>query len=271
MKRLLASIVIWALCVAALTWGLSLAGVEIPWIGSSLGRALIVGAAFGAVWGVQLMRSTEHTCPQCGMSISGTYSQCLACGAPFHHTHTSGVPASDAATPTHARTSGGASYELVLESTGARPVVVIKAIVDTAGLTLKEAMKLTKSAPCVVWQSSDAQAIQEVACAFQDAGALVSVRSPRGLPPITLTTDGQADGYASAIKTGTWDVVLEHVGTELIAVIKAVREFSGMSLKEAKDAADTAPTVVLENASEERARKLESALRSAGATVTVRS
>ncbi|GMA32304.1 50S ribosomal protein L7/L12 [Litorihabitans aurantiacus] len=67
-----------------------------------------------------------------------------------------------------------------------------------------------------------------------------------------------------------FDVVLESVGSQKIAVIKEVRAITGLGLKEAKDLVDGAPKPVLEGANKEAADKAKEQLEGAGATVTVK-
>jgi len=73
-----------------------------------------------------------------------------------------------------------------------------------------------------------------------------------------------AAGAAAAEKT-EFNVVLKDAGATKIAVIKAVREATGLGLKEAKDLVDTAPKTVKENMPKEDAEKLVEALKAAGA------
>ena len=77
---------------------------------------------------------------------------------------------------------------------------------------------------------------------------------------------GGAAGAADEEKT-EFNVVLKEAGANKIAVIKVVREATGLGLKEAKDLVDGAPKTVKENASKEDAEKLKAALTEAGATV----
>ena len=67
-----------------------------------------------------------------------------------------------------------------------------------------------------------------------------------------------------------FDVILESVGSQKIAVIKEVRAITGLGLKEAKDLVDGAPKPVLEAANKEAADKAKEQLEGAGATVTVK-
>ncbi|MSR18006.1 MAG: 50S ribosomal protein L7/L12 [Phycisphaerales bacterium] len=65
-------------------------------------------------------------------------------------------------------------------------------------------------------------------------------------------------------------VVLDNAGANKINVIKAIREATGLGLKEAKDLADGAPKNVKENISKEEADKLKALLEGAGAKVIVK-
>ena len=75
-----------------------------------------------------------------------------------------------------------------------------------------------------------------------------------------------AAGAAAAEKT-EFNVILKDAGATKIAVIKAVREATGLGLKEAKELVDSAPKTVKENVSKEEADKLAEALQAAGAVV----
>ena len=67
-----------------------------------------------------------------------------------------------------------------------------------------------------------------------------------------------------------FDVVLTEAGTQKIAVIKAVREATGLGLKEAKDLVDGAPKAIKTGLSADDAEALKKKLEEAGATVEVK-
>lgn len=75
---------------------------------------------------------------------------------------------------------------------------------------------------------------------------------------------------AEAEEKTEFDVVLEGFGSNKIAVIKVVRELTGLGLKEAKDAVDGAPKTLLEAVNKEKADEAKAKLEEAGATVTVK-
>lgn len=80
---------------------------------------------------------------------------------------------------------------------------------------------------------------------------------------------GAAGGEAEAEQT-EFDVVLESAGSSKIKVVKAVREATGLGLKEAKEVVDNAPKAVKEGISKEDAEELKSQLEEAGATVELK-
>ncbi len=67
-----------------------------------------------------------------------------------------------------------------------------------------------------------------------------------------------------------FDVELKNAGAQKIAVIKVVREITGVGLKEAKDMVDAAPKVVKEKASKQEAEEIKKKLEAAGATVELK-
>ena len=68
----------------------------------------------------------------------------------------------------------------------------------------------------------------------------------------------------------SFDVELSAIGDKKIAVIKVVRKLTGLGLKEAKEAVEGAPTVLLEGAKKEDAEAAKKQLEEAGATVTLK-
>ncbi len=63
---------------------------------------------------------------------------------------------------------------------------------------------------------------------------------------------------------------MTEVGSEKIKVIKAVREVTGLGLKEAKEVVDNAPKVLKEQVSKEEAEEIKTKLSEVGATVTLK-
>jgi large subunit ribosomal protein L7/L12 len=75
------------------------------------------------------------------------------------------------------------------------------------------------------------------------------------------------DGAAAAEEKSEYDVVLKDAGAQKVAVIKAVKEITGLGLGEAKAIVDGAPKPVLEKAKKEDAEAAKKSLEEAGATV----
>ncbi len=78
-----------------------------------------------------------------------------------------------------------------------------------------------------------------------------------------------AAGEAAAEKS-SFDVVLADAGANKIAVIKVVRDITGLGLKEAKELVDGAPKTVKEGASKEEAEEMKAKFVEAGATVELK-
>lgn len=80
-----------------------------------------------------------------------------------------------------------------------------------------------------------------------------------------------APGAAAAAEEQTeFNVELTSFGANKVAVIKAVREATGLGLKEAKDLVEGAPQVLKEGVSKEEGEELKKKLEEAGATVTLK-
>ena len=77
-------------------------------------------------------------------------------------------------------------------------------------------------------------------------------------------------GAAAAEEKTEFTVVLKEVGANKIAVIKAVREITGLGLSEAKALVDGAPSNIKENVPTEQAKEMEAKLKEAGATVELK-
>ena len=80
---------------------------------------------------------------------------------------------------------------------------------------------------------------------------------------------GGAAAGAAEEKT-EFDVVLANAGASKVGVIKAVREVTGLGLKEAKEVVDNAPKTLKEGVSKEEADQIKEKLEAAGASVEVK-
>ena len=88
--------------------------------------------------------------------------------------------------------------------------------------------------------------------------------------PVAVAVAGGAAEAAPAEEQTAFDVVLESYGDNKIAVIKVVRELTGLGLKEAKDAVEAAPKAILEGATKDKAEEAAGKLKDAGAAVAVK-
>lgn len=93
---------------------------------------------------------------------------------------------------------------------------------------------------------------------IEPAAAAVAVAGPAA---------GGDAGAAAAEEKSEYDVVLKDAGAQKVAVIKAVKDITGLGLGEAKAIVDGAPKTVLEKAKKEDAESAKKALEEAGATV----
>ena len=85
--------------------------------------------------------------------------------------------------------------------------------------------------------------------------------------PVAVMAGGAADGAAGGAEKTDFDVVLAEVGSAKLQVVKAVRELTGLGLKEAKEMVDGAPSTIKEGVAKEEAEKMKATLEEAGAKV----
>ncbi len=84
---------------------------------------------------------------------------------------------------------------------------------------------------------------------------------------VAVAAPGAAAAGAADEGSSTVNVVLADAGAAKVAVIKVIREITGLGLKESKDIADAAGSVVKENVSKDEANDIKAKLEEAGATV----
>lgn len=93
---------------------------------------------------------------------------------------------------------------------------------------------------------------------IEPAAAAVAVAAPA------------AGGAAAAEEKSSFDVMLKSAGANKLAIVKLVKELTGLGLKEAKDIVDAAPSVVKEGVAKEEAESLKKQLTEAGAEVELK-
>lgn len=92
---------------------------------------------------------------------------------------------------------------------------------------------------------------------IEPAAAAVAVAAPAG-------------GAEVAAEQTEFDVILKSAGGSKLAIVKLVKEMTGIGLKEAKDLVDKAPTAIKEKVSKEEATALKAQLEEAGAEVELK-
>jgi len=89
--------------------------------------------------------------------------------------------------------------------------------------------------------------------------------------PVAMMAGGAAAGAAAPAEEKTeFTVVLEAAGADRVKVIKAVREITGLGLKEAKDLVDAAPKPLKENVAKAEAEEFKKKLEEVGAKATLK-
>ena len=94
---------------------------------------------------------------------------------------------------------------------------------------------------------------------------------PAAAAPVMVAGGAGAGDAAPAVAEKTsFDVVLKSAGAAKLAVVKLVKDLTGLGLKEAKELVDTAPKAVKEGVSKDEAEGLRKQLEEAGAEVEVK-
>ena len=88
--------------------------------------------------------------------------------------------------------------------------------------------------------------------------------------PVAVAAAGAAPAAAAAEEKSEFDVVLEGFGDNKIAVIKVVREITGLGLKEAKELVEGAPKPLQEGVAKDKAEEIKAKLEEAGAAITLK-
>ena len=88
--------------------------------------------------------------------------------------------------------------------------------------------------------------------------------------PVAVAAAPAAGGEAEAEEKSEFDIQLDGFGDNKIAVIKVVRELTGLGLKEGKETVEKAPTVILEGVAKDKAEEDKAKLEEAGAAVTLK-
>jgi len=129
----------------------------------------------------------------------------------------------------------------------------------------KEAIKLSKEEQAVIDAVEKLNIVQlNNVVKFMEEEYGISAAAPVAVAAAPAGGGGGGDDEA---EKSAFDVVLKDAGASKIAVIKAVKEITGLGLKEAKEIVDGAPKAVKEGVAKDDAEKMKADLEAAGATV----
>ena len=97
------------------------------------------------------------------------------------------------------------------------------------------------------------------------------LKSEYGIEPAAaaVVMGGGGDGPAAVEEKTSFDVILKAAGPNKLAIVKIVKELTGLGLKEAKDLVDGAPKPVKEGADKATAEEIKTKLTEAGADVEI--
>ena len=110
--------------------------------------------------------------------------------------------------------------------------------------------------------------LSELVKAFEERYG-VTAAAPAAAPAAAAPA-GDSAAPAAVEEQTEFDAVLTEVGPNKILVIKAVRELTGLGLKEAKDLVDATPKAVKEGIARDEAEKIKAALEEQGAKVEIK-
>tara|TARA_B100000508_G_scaffold75230_1_gene58601 strand:+ start:60164 stop:60541 length:378 start_codon:yes stop_codon:yes gene_type:complete len=100
------------------------------------------------------------------------------------------------------------------------------------------------------------------------------LKEEHGIEPaaaaVAVAGGGAAGGGEAAEEKSEFDVILKAAGGSKLAVVKLVKELTGLGLKEAKELVDSAPSPLKEGVAKDEADSLKSSLEEAGAEVEVK-
>ena len=122
---------------------------------------------------------------------------------------------------------------------------------------------------------ADVKALAEqlVALTVKDVQELANVlKTEYGIEPAAATVvaaTGGGDAAPAAVEKTAFTVVLKNAGPSKLNVVKAVKDLTGLGLKEAKELVDGAPKNVKENVSKAEAEDIANKLKEAGAEVEI--
>jgi ribosomal protein L7/L12 len=161
------------------------------------------------------------------------------------------------------------TYDVFLVSPGERKVDVIRVIRYYTDLDLKDAKELAEAAPAVVWYGVARDNAEKMVHNLEEAGATAEVREASGVGPggggagpRSHNRSGAPDGGGRVIRIGD-------PGRNTIEVIKIIRQYTDLGLKEAKVLVESAPGALCPVPAGADAERMRYDLERAGATAWV--
>ena len=124
---------------------------------------------------------------------------------------------------------------------------------------------------------ADLKALAEslVSLTIKEANELANIlKDEYGIEPaaaaVAVAAPAAGGGAAAAEEKTSFDVILKNPGANKLAIVKLVKDLTGLGLKEAKDLVDGAPKPLKEGVSKDEANALKTQLTEAGAEVEVK-
>ena len=118
---------------------------------------------------------------------------------------------------------------------------------------------------------------QLVNLTVKDVSELANIlKDEYGIEPVAAATvvstavAGEADGGEAAEEKTNFDIVLKSAGASKLAIVKLVKELTGLGLKDAKDMIDGAPKAIKEGVAKDEAEAAKKRLEEAGAEVELK-
>jgi len=108
--------------------------------------------------------------------------------------------------------------------------------------------------------------VNELAAILKDEYGI----EPAAAAPVMVAGGGGGEAAAAPVEKTAFDVILKSAGASKLAVVKLVKDLTGLGLKEAKELVDGAPKPVKEGVAKDEAEALRKQLEEAGAEVEVK-
>ncbi|ARK09510.1 MULTISPECIES: 50S ribosomal protein L7/L12 [Spirosomataceae] len=108
--------------------------------------------------------------------------------------------------------------------------------------------------------------VNELAAILKDEYGI----EPAAAAPVMVAGGGGGEAAAAPVEKTSFDVILKSAGASKLAVVKLVKDLTGLGLKEAKELVDGAPKPVKEGVAKDEAEALRKQLEEAGAEVEVK-